>query len=188
MWRKFFEFLIVYGRARALARLANDSRGVSAIEFSLLAPLMIGLYLSGVEISQGIGIDRKVTLAAAAMSNLVAQNTTVSNSDMSDFFNAASTILAPYSTTPLAITVSCLTIDATGKATVKWSDTKNGTARSVGAVVSIPAALAVPNTSIVFSEVSYAYKPTIGHTIAGTLTLSDTMYMSPRQSTTITHT
>jgi hypothetical protein len=44
------------------------------------------------------------------------------------------------------------------------------------------------DTSIIFSEVSYGYKPTIGYIISGTLTLSDAMYMSPRQSTTVTHT
>jgi Flp pilus assembly protein TadG len=187
MLRKILNLIIAVMQVRA-ERFAADRRGVSAVEFALLAPLMIGLYLSSVEISQGIGIDRKVTLTAGAMANLVAQNTSVSNTDMTNFFGAASTIMAPYSTTTLKITISCLTIDANNKATVKWSDTKNGTARAVGSAVTIPTALAVANTSIVFAEVTYAYKPTIGYIISGTLNLSDTMYMSPRQSTTITHT
>ena len=68
--------------------------------------------------------------------------------------------------------------DSTGKATVKWSITRNGTAKS--GVLTIPAALAVPNSQLIFSEVSYAYTPTIGYTITGTLNLSDQMYMSPR--------
>jgi Flp pilus assembly protein TadG len=87
-------------QARA-ERFAAGRRGVSAVEFALLAPLMIALYLSSVEISQGIGIDRKVTLTVGAMANLVAQNSSVSSSDMATFFNAATTIMAPYSTTPL---------------------------------------------------------------------------------------
>lgn len=184
MWRKILNAIVAAMQARA-ARFAEDRRGVSAVEFALLAPLMIGLYLSGVEISQGIGIDRKVTLTAGAMANLVAQNATVTDTDIANFFAAASTIMQPYSTTPMKVTVSCLSIDANGKATVSWSDTKNGTARAVGSVVTIPSALAVANTSIIFSEVSYGYTPTIGHTISGTLTLSDTMYISPRQSSTV---
>lgn len=71
---------------------------------------------------------------------------------------------------------------------MSWSNTLNGTARAAGSTVSIPSELAVPSTSIIFSEVSYGYKPTIGYVISGTLTLSDTMYMSPRQSTTVAHT
>ena len=187
MLRKLVRLMALVMHARA-ARFVADRRGVSAVEFALIAPLMVAIYLGSVELSQGIGIDRKVTLTAAAMSNLVAQNASVSSSDMTNSFNAAASIMQPYSASTVKIVVSCLTIDSTGKATVKWSDTKNGTARAVGSVVSIPSALAVANTSIVFSEVSYAYKPTIGYTITGTLTLSDVMYMSPRQSTTITHT
>jgi Flp pilus assembly protein TadG len=117
MMREILNRITVLMQARA-ERFAADRRGVSAVEFALLAPLMIALYLSSVEISQGIGIDRKV-----------AQNSSVSSSDMATFFNVATTIMAPYSTTPLKITISCLTIDSTGKATVSWSNTLNGTAR-----------------------------------------------------------
>ena len=171
-----------------LKRFARDRRGVSAVEFALLSPLMIGLYLGGVEISQGVGIDRKVTLTAGAIANLTAQASSISNADMTNIMNAASAIMSPYSTSTLKITVSALAIDGNGVAKVTWSDTKNGTARSVGSVVSIPSALAVANTTIVFSEVSYSYTPPIGYVITGQLNLSDTMYMSPRQSTTIART
>lgn len=173
------------GRIRHLVR---DRRGVSAVEFALLAPLMVGLYLSGVEISEGISIDRKVTLTAGAMANLASQTSTISNADMTNIFNAAKQVVAPYPTGKLAIVVTCLTIDSTGAAKVSWSDTYQGIARSVGSVVAIPSALAVPNTSLIFSEVFYDYTPTIGHTITGALTLTDKMFMAPRQSTTVTRT
>ena len=34
-----------------LTRLAGDERGVSAVEFALLLPVMLTLYLGGVEVS-----------------------------------------------------------------------------------------------------------------------------------------
>ena len=86
--------------------------------------------------------------------------------------------MAPYSTGPLAITVSCLNIDKDKVAKVKWSETKNGTKRSTGSTVTLPSALAVANTQLLFSEVSYSYKPTIGHVITGTLTLSFSYYLA----------
>ena len=176
------------GLRKRAAGLSKDTRGVSAVEFALLAPLMVGLYLSGVEISEGIGIDRKVTLTAGAMANLASQSATISNADMTNILNASASVMAPYSTTKLKIVVTCLEIDANGAAKVKWSDTYQGTARSVGSTVTIPSALAVPSTSLVLSEVTYSYKPTIGHTITGTLDLNDKMFMSPRQSATIART
>ena len=40
----------------------------------------------------------------------------------------------------------------------------------------------VANTQLLFSQVSYAYKPIVGYTITGTLNLTDEMYMAPRIS------
>jgi Flp pilus assembly protein TadG len=159
-------------------RFVSDPRGVSAVEFGLLLPIMFMLYFGGVEISQGVGIDRKVTLTAGALANLTAQATTLSTSDMTNVLNAATSVMMPYSTTGLTITVSCLSIDTTGKATVKWSVSQGGSAQS--GTVTIPAALAVPSTQLIYSQVSYPYTPTVGYTITGTLNLSDKMYMSPR--------
>ncbi len=173
---------------QAFRRLARDRRGVSAVEFALLAPMMIGLYLGCVEISDGVSADRKVSLTAATLANLTAQVATISNSDMTNILTASSAIIAPYSASNLKITVSCLNIDSTGKVTVEWSDTKNGTARATNSVVTIPAALAVPNSHLIFSEVSYAYTPTVGYTITGTLSLSDQMFMTPRLSATVART
>ncbi|MGA2568459.1 MAG: TadE/TadG family type IV pilus assembly protein [Pseudolabrys sp.] len=163
-----------------LSRFTRDRRGVSAVEFAFIAPVMIGLYLGCTEISDGVAADRKVSLVVDALSNLSAQVTTISTADMTNILNASSSIIAPYSANNLQSTVSCLKIDANGKVTVAWSATLNGTARSVGSSVTIPSALAVPSTQLLFSEASYAYTPIVGYTITGTLTLSDHMYMAPR--------
>ena len=44
----------------------------------------------------------------------------------------------------------------------------------------MPDTLKVANTQLIYAEVSYAYTPTVGYTITGSLTLSDQMYMAPR--------
>lgn len=163
-----------------LRRFSGDRRGVSAIEFALLAPLMIGLYLGCVEVSDGVAASRKVSLVAAALANLSAQTPTISAADMTNILDASTAIITPYSAGNLKMTVSCLNIDSSGAAKVKWSVTRNGAVQS--GVATIPAALAVPNSQLIYSEVSYAYTPTVGYTITGTLTLSDHMYMSPRIS------
>jgi Flp pilus assembly protein TadG len=166
-----------------LARFARDRRGVSAVEFAFVAPVMIGLYLGCAEISDGVAADRKVSLTAGALANLTTQVTTISTTEMTNILDASSAIIAPYSASKLKMTVSCLKIDSTGVAKVQWSATRNGTARSAGSVYSFSSsnsALAVKNSWLVLSEVSYAYTPTVGYTITGTLSLSDMMFMSPR--------
>jgi len=169
----------VFNRSK-LKSFKRNERGVSAVEFALLAPMMIGLYLGGVEVSEGISVDRKVTLAAGAVANLAAQTATLSTTDMTNVLDATTTIMAPYSAGPLKITVSCINIDANKVATVKWSVTRNGTVKSGS--VTLPTALQVANTQLLFGEVSYTYTPTVGHVIKSAINLSDTMYMAPRIS------
>src|SRR5579885_778046 len=161
-----------------LERFGGDSRGVSAVEFALLAPLMITLYVGCAEISEAVGADRKVSLTAAALANLAAQVTTISTSDMSNILDASSAIIAPYSTSQLSIPLSCINIDANRNATVKWSVTRGGTARSGS--ITVPSALAVASTQLLLGEATFQYRPTVGYTVTGTLNLSDRMYMSPR--------
>jgi Flp pilus assembly protein TadG len=167
-------------------RFGSDERGVSAVEFAMLLPLMLTLYLGAVEISQGVGIDRKVTLTSRTVADLAAQVSTISSSDMANILGAASSVIAPYDSAPLKVTVSQITIDSNANATISWSCTKNGTAHAVGSGVTLPAALKVANTALIWGEASYNYKPTIGYVVTGTLNLSDQIYMRPRLSNTVT--
>jgi len=171
-----------------LRRFGRDRRGVSAVEFALLAPFMIALYLGCTEVSDGVGAQRKVSLTAATVANLAAQESALNNAQMTTILNASMAIVAPYNSSLLKIVVSGLTIDAKGKATVDWSDAKNGAALAKNATVTIPAALAVPGSYLVLSEVSFAYTPIVGNAITGTMTLTDKMYMTPRKSLTISRT
>lgn len=173
---------------RPLRRLAGDERGVSAVEFALLLPLMLSLYLGAVELSQGIGADRKVTVTSRTICDLVSQVSSVNNNDMTNALNAASSVMAPFPVGNLKVTVSSIKIDAAGKATVDWSDTLNGTARAKGSTITLPAALVVPNSYLIFSEVQYSYTPVIGYVVSGTLTLKDQIYMRPRLSDSVART
>ena len=174
--------------AKTIARFLGERRGVSAVEFAILLPVMMTLYLGGVEASQGIAAQRKVDLTAHALADLATQYTDITNADMSNILAAGSAIIAPYSAANLQEVVSELSINAQGQASVVWSDTLGGTARSVGQIVSIPASLAVPNTYLILAEVQYNYNPTYGYVMTGTLSLDDQSTMLPRQSTSIART
>ena len=63
----------------------------------IITPAILALFFGTAELSQGVAIDRKVTITARSLSDLVAQSTTVSDADMTNIFNAASAIMTPYS-------------------------------------------------------------------------------------------
>jgi len=165
-------------------RKANQ--GVAAIEFALTLPFLLILCFGGVEIMDGVTLDRQVSLIATTVANIVTQYTSISAStQMQDILNASAQIMQPYTTSNAGIVVSLVSIDGGGHATVTWSQALNATARTAGSNVSVPSALATPNTTLVLSEASYAYTPVFDFIHTGTLHLAHSIYMVPREATTI---
>jgi Flp pilus assembly protein TadG len=172
-----------------LRGFAGARNGMAAVEFAITLPFLLTVYLGGVEFGDGVAIDRKVAITTRAVADLASRYTTIYNSDMSSILGAASTIVAPYNPTPLAVTVSEVTVDANGNATITWSDTLNGTARAVGSTISLPGTLGQATGSpfcYILGEVKYAYTPTLGYALTGTWNLSNKIFMSPRQSAAVT--
>jgi Flp pilus assembly protein TadG len=174
--------------AQLLRRFGRQQRGASALEFALLAPLMLALYIGCVEISDGVAADRKVTLTAATLANLTSQVTTLSQADMDNIFAASTAIMKPYMNT-VSAKVSCLKIDAGGTVTVQWGEATTGTtARAHGDAITIPNDLKTAGvvSYLILAEVGYQYVPVTGfspgfsHIAATGITLQDKMYMSPR--------
>jgi Flp pilus assembly protein TadG len=174
--------------AQHRARLAADCRGISAIEFAMLMPVMLTLLLGSVEASQGIAADRKVELTAHTLADLASQYTDITNAVMSNILNAGAAIIAPYPAAPLKEVISEIAIDSNGNATVVWSDTLNGTALTVGQTVSVPSSLATPNTYLILAQIQYGYNPTYGYVLTGTVNLSDQSFVRPRESASIART
>jgi Flp pilus assembly protein TadG len=170
-----------------LRRFALDQSGVSAVEFAILLPLMLTMYLGGVEISQAVSADRKTTLVAHTVGDLTAQAANVSTADMTNVLNAGAAVAYPFLPANLKVTVTSVCIDTNGSiATAAWSKTLNGAIRTGNVTSSIPTALMVPNTSLIWGEASYDYRPTVGWTITGTLTLRDKFFLRPRLSNSVT--
>jgi len=172
--------------SNCLNGFSAERSGVAAIEFAMLLPMMITLFLGSVELSTGVAINRKATIAAHTVADLASQYTNITNADMTNILNAATDIVYPYPSGSLQTVVSELAIDGQGNATVVWSDTLNGTARTVGSSVTISSNLATPNTYLLLGETTYNFKPSYGYVVTGTLPLNDQIYMRPRQSNAVT--
>ena len=185
-------------RGRRLAsRFARDARGLAAVEFAFILPLMLTLIFGTIEVSSGVAIDRKVTLVARSLSDLVSQGTQVTQTDLTNFFGLGSAIMSPYPVTATTMTqkVSAISIDASKVAKVVWSYrgvvagssitvTKEYAKDTV--ITTIPPGLLVPNTQLIWSEVTYTYIPIVGFLMKGEFPLSDQCFTRPRQSETVT--
>jgi Flp pilus assembly protein TadG len=176
----------VIGILRHSRRLAAETRATAAVEFAALLPFMLLLYIGGVEISQGVSADRKVTMTSRTVADLASRATNIDNPAMNDILSASSAVVAPFDPARLIVTVSRVDINANGVATICWSDSLNGTPRPKSQLVPLPPTLVVHSSSLIWGEAQYAYAPTLGYYMTGTLTLRDSIFMSPRMSSTVT--
>jgi Flp pilus assembly protein TadG len=168
--------------ARSLSR---DCRGIAATEFAVIVPIMLVMFFGTVELATGVAVDRKVALVARTLSDLTSRSLSVGDADMTNFFAASGAIMTPYASAPTRSTISELYVDpTTHQARVQWS--KGSVPRAVGSTVTIPVALAVDGSYLIFGEVSYLYVPTIGYVMARSgINLNDVAYTRPRQSTCV---
>ncbi len=172
-------------RLRSAKRLVQDTRGVSAVEFALILPIMITMYMGAVEFSHALTVDRRVTSVASAAADLTAQTEQVTSGSVQDIFTAANSILLPYSEAPISIVLTSVVADENNDTTVDWSCAHNGSAHADDSIFALPAGLTLPFSSVIVAEVTYSYVPPIGEFITGSINLSETFYLRPRRSLTV---
>ena len=163
----------------------RDPRGAAVGEFAMILPVALFLFTGTITYGNAIYIDRKVTLTARTVTDLVTQYSSVASTDVQTVLGASSAIIAPYSAANLVVTVSEVQTNAAGAATVTWSQSLNGTKRPVGQAITLPSTIDGANATYILGEVSYAYTPSIGYMLTGSMTLHDQTYMAPRISTSI---
>jgi Flp pilus assembly protein TadG len=193
-------FLSWLRRASAGIRaLRDDCRATAAIEGAFLLPvalLMIALLIFGAE---GFAIDRKVTLTARTVTDLITQATpteinnqssVVSHASIDYWLQAGSSVMAPYSASNMTMVVSEVLVAANGlTATVQWSEPYNGaSARPANQVITLPGTIGTGQGGnyFVLGEVYYAYNPLNIFISLSPMTLMGSIYLTPRQSTSIT--
>lgn len=175
---------------KALHRFAKNRDGLAALEFALIAPVMIAMFYGSIELASAVDCNARVSRVASTTADLVAQSTAVSSTDTSNIFNAAYAILYPYTSVNAKIVVSSLVDNGKGGATVAWSDaTSNATARTKGATMTVPTGLITSGSggSVIYAEITYTYTAPLTYFLGGAVTLHDNFYARPRRSLTVAH-
>jgi Flp pilus assembly protein TadG len=177
--------------ARLPSRMAACQSGIAAVEFALILPIMVVLWIGGVEVTQALSVDRRLNNLASAVGDLTARRKKLSVAQVNEIFDIAPGAMFPYSTTGLQMRLTAVAIDSDGDATVDWSQANPATAPySVGDDMNalVPANLRTAGGSssqIIMAEVSYTYTPAVGYVITGGLTLDDRMFFVPRLTNTV---
>lgn len=190
-------------RARnRVVQLLSDRRGVAAIEFAFVAPLLLMTYLASMEISLAIEASKKVSRAASMVADLIAQQPTMSKAEIEAIMAIGGSLLQPYNRSGLTITVTAIAIGnkSTPQVKVAWSrmlekgEPKAGVA--AGTATTVPEKLKIAGSFLVKVESVLEYKPVIAWSDSqkaslglvaaiGEMTMKDTYHLRPRMSQTI---
>lgn len=140
-------------------RLARERKGAGAIEFAILFPVLIMLYIGAFEITIGLSVSKRVTRAAGAIADIVTQQQSVTKAVLAQMPSVATSIFVPYNSTSVKLKITGITIDAGANAKVLWSWAQDGTAPYAKntAVNNVPADMKTANSFLVRTELSIPY-------------------------------
>jgi len=191
---------------RAARALRDDARASAAVEAALILPVALTMFALLLYGAEAFAIQRKVTLTARTVTDLVTQAaptqmssgaSVVVAASVDPLLTVSSAVLAPYSNSNLAMVVSEVLVNSDQMtAVVQWSEpcpnttclsSIGATARPNGQTITLPTGLGTgqAGTYLILGEVTYNYTPLNFYTPTTALTLHDAIYLTPRQSTSI---
>ena len=195
------------GRRGIMMRLAaflHDRRGVAAIEFAFVAPLLMVLYFVTMEVTQAIETNKKVSRIGSMVADLVTQQSQETTKNVVEpIMQIGEAILLPYSRTRPVIEITGIEItkDSNPRALVKWSRKMVNGAFVSGPsketeVDDVPVELKIADTFLVRVSAQLEYRPVIAwkaeqRTKLGLLSAFDNIgmdevyYLRPRMSKNI---
>ncbi|MEO6014801.1 MAG: TadE/TadG family type IV pilus assembly protein [Devosia sp.] len=178
-----------------ITRFRREERAVAAVEFALIVPFLITLYLGSLEAAALFTVDKRINSISATVGDLVAQwdpddgklpTTGSATYDLGDYMAASTGIMAPFSTAGLKIVVSLVQVKADGTTKVLWSKANAaGTARTTGlAYAPLPASANMNVVSrggcVVAAEVLISYKPLLASVFKTAVNLTHYNFFLPR--------
>lgn len=165
---------------RPWQRLGSDRRGVSAVEFAMLAPVMIFFYFGLAEFCQGYMAQKRASHSAAMVADLIAQRERITPGEIDDIFEVGELIMAPFTATGMSLRVSSARRIDASTVRIDWSRGSGMTARTTGSTIDVPDGLINIGESVVVSESLYDYDSPVDYMMPGITTFSHTFYLRPR--------
>lgn len=176
-------------------RFRTAEAGVAAVEFALIVPVMLMVYIGMVEGSAMISMDRKIQSVSGAVGDLIARSDgEITAATVNDYVKIAGGIMTPYPSAPLVQIVSQVEVRADGSTRVDWSRRyvhqlpQPSGAHTVGAAYNtLPDEIIeiARGKYVIVAESSYAYRPLYGIVFDQAVNLYRENFYLPRFGTSI---
>jgi Flp pilus assembly protein TadG len=164
-----------------LSRFVAAKKGSAALEFAIIAPMMIMLLFGSVDLLDVLNANKRVQNVAASLADVVARDTEVSDAEITGLWAAIDVLMFPSGGEAVDIRISSISIESTSIARVVWSEGHGMEARQSGATVDdLPSAMMNPGTSIILAETTFEYETPLGFLLEDGVTLRHQSYRRSR--------
>lgn len=180
-----------HSRPHSVMGLRSDRRGAAAVEFVLVAPLMLTLFFGLFAMVQFVRAKMVMSSTASSMANMVAAQLAVTSVTLNDYCSGAQRIMQPYAASGLSMAVITYTMQS-DKTIASWEydkacpTTSSSWATSSTTLTLATSLLTGPGDSIVVVQASYIYPMSYGYAILGlpntNMTLTQTAYARSRST------
>jgi Flp pilus assembly protein TadG len=169
----------------------RDQRGSTVVEFAFIAPIMILLYVSMADLTQGLLAQRRVGHVATAVADIVAQKQSWKQSEVTDIFVIGRELMTPMPADKLGIQITSIAIDDKGVARVQWSQANGkGGLTGLGKTIDddVPGDMLVPNTALVRTDTAYIYDSPLGEALPKGIEFKRRTYVRSRYDVAVERT
>lgn len=171
-----------------LRRFARATGGLAALEFAMLAPIMILLLFGSVELIDALGANRRAQNVASSLADVVARDTEVDDDEVEGLWGALDIMMFPDDGTSMQVCITSVSMDSSGSPSAVWSEYHDATpgdnSDNLGCpsanALNLNASMRVPNSSVIVAETSYNYSPPLNFLFNGGFPMRHIVYRRSR--------
>ncbi|MFD2237901.1 TadE/TadG family type IV pilus assembly protein [Aureimonas populi] len=167
--------------AGALRRFSHASGGAAAVEFAMVLPFLVFLYVGASELSLAVTANRKIDNTSATISDLVTQagDEGLTVSELNFIMALSKASMEPFDAGKATIRVTQVFIDAQGVSRVDWSSDASTYPRN--RLFPLPAGIANQRERhVIVTETSFRYEPVMSFGIIDPIEMKRVAYHQPR--------
>lgn len=180
---------------RNLKNFSGNQSGVAAMEFVLVFPILIALFMGCIELYGHFNAIRKLGNLTSSIADIVAQSRTISEKQLKALHPLAQTLMAPLDSTSISYSITNVRQKNIGqKPKLVWQQVHNASGISAlnkggnGACknyTGAPGKSFPPNQDVIYVSMEFVYNSIFSELLGSSTTYSDNMLAVPRNTSSV---
>lgn len=178
-------------RCRRLTQsVATDRRGIAAVEFGIISPLLVVMMVGVVEVTRAVSIDRRFGQVTAMVADLVAREENMASDDLDAIYGIVEHVMGVWGTSGLKIQVIPVKAHPTDSS-IRRVYAKTANRPAYGGASQLPYCqnytslaedMLPAGSSVIVVEAEYLYKPLLVDSVFPEQVWKDRATLAPRNS------